>query len=142
MAHRQEVLNVHLAQLLQERGLVSTPENTQMRDGKRHMPDVLVLFQGLRTAIEGEYEAADAKKKAVDSAQKRVELGVAHIGIGVVYPLHLKDVPHAELPTALAAAQLQIAVVTENGASGFVNGDVQHLERTLRSTFDQLIKED
>jgi hypothetical protein len=32
MAHRQEVLNVHLAQLLQERGLVATPENIQMGD--------------------------------------------------------------------------------------------------------------
>ncbi|MCX8036056.1 MAG: hypothetical protein N3D11_03160 [Candidatus Sumerlaeia bacterium] len=54
--HRQEVLNVLIAQLLQERGVISAPE--QILDvaniPRRKMPDVLVYYNGLRTLIEGE----------------------------------------------------------------------------------------
>jgi hypothetical protein len=51
---REEVLNVTLAQLLEERGVVSTPEQTMhVSTVGRRMPDLLVVFQGLRTVIEG-----------------------------------------------------------------------------------------
>lgn len=47
---REEVLNGILAQLLNERGVVSIPEQSPRwpLEGRR-MPDVLVVFQGLRT---------------------------------------------------------------------------------------------
>ena len=49
MASRQEVLNVILAQLLQERGLVAAPEEILKTPTKeRRLPDVLIDFQGLR----------------------------------------------------------------------------------------------
>ncbi len=55
IAFRQEVLNVLLAQLLHERGLVAAPEQVLRRPEEAvAMPDVLVDFQGLRMAIEGE----------------------------------------------------------------------------------------
>lgn len=87
-SQRQEVFNVILAQLLQERGAVVAPESILYTGTQRtrQMPDVIVNFQGLRTAIEGEVEAPDAQKKALDSATRWVETGVAHIGVGVSQP--------------------------------------------------------
>jgi len=97
MKQRQEVLNVTLAQLLMDRGADADAEQIMYRAGNRHMPDVIVQFQGLRLAIEGEYEAAGAQDKALKSAKNRVETGIAHLGIGVVYPADLKAVPQREL---------------------------------------------
>jgi len=78
MPVRQEVLNVLLAQLLQERGLVSAPEQIQRSQGRgRRMPDVLVDFQGLRLAIEGEFAtrargtAASAETRAGEAALRK-----------------------------------------------------------------------
>jgi hypothetical protein len=52
--YREEVLNVLLAQLLDEQGIVSAPEQSVKRATQaRRVTDVLVLFRGLRTAIEG-----------------------------------------------------------------------------------------
>ncbi len=67
--YRQEVLNVLLAQLLQERGVISAPENIIYlgADHKRRMPDVTIVnFQGLRTVIEAEVGGLpDAQNKAL-----------------------------------------------------------------------------
>lgn len=142
---RQEVLNVLLSQLLSERGAVVLPETIRytgiQRD--RHMPDVIVSYQGLRTAIEGEIQAPKARDKAIDSAKRRVENGIAHIGVGVVYPASLpmtNDI--TQLKGELARAKLEIAVTTEAYTTGYETGDVDYLERILRSTFEQLVKED
>jgi hypothetical protein len=143
-SQRQEVFNVILAQLLQERGVVVAPESILYTGAQRarQMPDVIVHFQGLRMAIEGEVEAPNARDKAIASAARRVETGVAHIGIGVVYPASLRTVEFEHLKEALAQARLEIAVATEAGSGGFTTGDVNYLERLLRSTFEQLVKED
>lgn len=95
VGYRQEVLNVVLAQILQERGVVSVPEkvvrNVLSKTGQRRMPDVLVNFMGLRTVMEGEVDdQPDAKKRALESAKKRVEEGIAHIGVAVIYPAFLR----------------------------------------------------
>ncbi|MHB8627097.1 MAG: DNA methyltransferase family protein [Aggregatilineales bacterium] len=141
---RQEVLNVTLAQVLQQRGVIAAPESILRADANanRQMPDVLVHYQGMRLAIEGEVEAPNAHNKALASAQHRVETGVGQIGIAVVYPKKLREVEFVNLPTEMPRVSLDIAVVTEAGSSGFVTGDIDSLERTLRSTFEQLVQED
>ena len=53
--YREEVLNVVLALLLHRRGAVAAAEQIQrlhLEQG-RAMPDILVHYHGLRTAIEG-----------------------------------------------------------------------------------------
>lgn len=142
---RQEVLNVVLAQLLQDRGVISAPEEITSVGPKkqRRMPDVIVTFRGLRTAIEGEIDRGKiAETKALASAKRRVEENIAHVGIAVVYPSILSETPFQKLKTSLSSAQLRIAVHSESGSTDFVSGDVDYLERTLRNTFDQLVKED
>lgn len=143
--YRQEVFNVLLAQLLQERGAISAPESI-IHSGpgrSRKIPDVIVTFRGLRTAIEGEVDDQHgADEKALASARKRVELGIAHIGVAIVYPAELRQADFSELKAKLATAKLGIAIVTESGSTGFVSGNSDYLESALRNAFEHLVRED
>src|SRR5438128_6414076 len=106
-AHRQEVLNVELARLLAQLGVVTEPEVLL----HRAMPDVLVVFRGLRLAIEGELaDQARADNLAWKKATMRVQKGIAHIGVALVYPASLRRVPFASLSHALATAPLRFSV--------------------------------
>ncbi len=144
-SYRQEVFNVLLAQLLQEKGSIVAPESI-LRTGShqsRRMPDVLVEYNGLRLMIEGEVaDQADAKEKASASAFKRVEEGIAHIGVAVVYPETLRRAEFSQLKEALASSQLQINVITEASKTGFFEGDIERLKDALTGAFDELVRED
>jgi hypothetical protein len=141
--YRQEVFNVLLAQLLQERGAISAPEKIIKHPLGRKMPDVIVTFRGLRTAIEGEVnDNPQARDKAIASARKRVEDGVAHIGVAVVYPQELRDEDFSGLKENLAACSLEFAIVIESEDTGFVTGNVDNLESALRHAFEHLVQED
>ena len=147
--YRQEVLNVLLAQLLQERGVISAPENIIRAgvDQQKRMPDVTVVsYQGLRTVIEAEVGSTpNAREKSIASARKRVEEGIAHIGVAIVYPATLRNAniqAAAQLKNDLADASLEIAVVTEAGETDFVEGDVDYLATALNHAFEQLLRED
>lgn len=107
--YRQEVFNVLLAQVLQERGVVSAPEQIlHVKGHGRKMPDVIVNFRGLRTAIEGEIGyRPNAYQLALQSAQQRVEQGIAHIGIAVVYPEHLGTLDFQTLQTQFAQTEFR-----------------------------------
>lgn len=142
---RQEVLNTLLAELLHERGVVNAPEDViVLRPGAtRDIPDLLVNFQGLRTAIECEVDdQPQAAERAVDSARDRVVSGIAHIGIAIVYPRCLRQSEFRVLKAELARSQLQIAVVTESKQTEYSRGDVNYLESLLRQTFGDIIQED
>ncbi|MBM4302412.1 MAG: hypothetical protein FJ121_12970 [Deltaproteobacteria bacterium] len=142
--YRQEVLNVILAQLLQERGVVSVPEGIiKSIDDRRRMPDVMVDFIGLRMMIEGEVgDQQDAEEQALTSAQRRVEEGLAHIGLAVIYPEFLRSVPFEQLKDKLADSPLKVATTSEAGISGFTSGNVDHLIDMLHKTYEQLTEED
>lgn len=82
VGYRQEVFNVVLAQILQERGVISVPEKVikavLAKQGARRMPDVMVNFMGLRTVIEGEVsDQPEAKRKALESARRAGDLPAA-----------------------------------------------------------------
>jgi hypothetical protein len=142
---RQEVLNVLLAQLLQERGVAAAPENVLRisPNSNRRMPDVVVNFQGLRTVIEGEVsDQPNAHEKALSSIRKRVEDGIAYIGAAVVYPASLRLLEFNILKSTLASIELEIAIVTESEQTGFIYGNVNYLESALRHAFEHLVQED
>ncbi len=143
--YREEVLNVTLALLLHEQGVVSVPESYLREPVGRHrgMPDVMVDFQGLRTIIEGKVDdQPSADEAALQAARERVESGIAHIGVALVYPASLRQVPFPGLKDALGRASLRIAVFSEAGESGWSEGDLAHLADLLRSTFQKLLEED
>jgi hypothetical protein len=155
---RQEVLNVLLAQLLHERGLEVAPEQ-MIKDpaGFRRMPDVIVDFQGLRLAIEGEFDSGTAHKKASNSANQRVEDGIAHMGMALVYPSTLREMGGTinELKRSLATARLEFAIITENEATPqesllpvvvrppaqFVRGELDDLAEALRKSYERLVED-
>ena len=144
-SYRQEVLNVLLAQLLQERGLITAPESIIKLpvQKKRRMPDVIVNFNGLRTIIEGEIsDHPNAENCALESARNRVEEAIAHISLAIIYPAYLRKVDFNQLKFELSKSELKIAIVTESEVSGFDKGNVNYLESTLRHAFEQLVKED
>jgi len=158
---RQEVLNVLMAQLLQERGIVAAPEQI-LKDpfGRRRMPDVLVDFQGLRLVIEGEFDSSAAKDKASHAGLRRVEEGIAHIAMALIYPAALRQLGSnlAQLKDALEKADLGFAVITETESIqaqlsfseleetkkdlvSFSRGQMGELVDALRSAY-QLLLED
>lgn len=142
--YREEVLNVLLAQLLDEQGVVSAPEQSLKRVAQvRRVPDVLVLFRGLRTAIEGKVDDhPTAADDVLRDARGRVEQGIAHIGVAVIYPAALRQIPFASVKSELSKTKLRIAICSEAGEQGWTDGDTNYLGAMLRRTFDQLIEED
>jgi len=159
MASRQEVLNVILAQLLQERGLVAAPEEILRRPTKeRRLPDVIIDFQGLRLAMEAEFGVQNSVV-AWRKARKRVEEAVAHIGVAVVYPAQLKRVAFERLRAELQECSLQYAVfteadeptaqrllfkqeVTEEIKQSFTKGNVDELGNAIRRSYEQLVRDE
>jgi len=141
---REEVLNVVLAQLLDEQSIVSAPEKSLRQPDKgRKVPDIIVLFQGLRTVIEGKVDDhPGAAEEVINDVRQRVELGIAHIGIAVLYPATLRQVDFHSLKSELSQITLGIAICSEAGESGWTEGNLNHLGALLRRTFDQLIAED
>lgn len=158
---RQEVLNVLVARLLKERGIIAAPEQI-LRDpfGSRRMPDVLVDFQGLRLVIEGEFASNSAKQKASKSALKRVEDGIAHIGMALIYPSSLRQYAPdiTRLEKALAEEPLEFAVITESETLQsqlalpellekekvlvqFARGNLSALADALRSAYQLLLQD-
>ncbi|MBI3462468.1 MAG: hypothetical protein HY000_05320 [Planctomycetes bacterium] len=152
MPQRQEVVNVLLAQLLQERELIAAPEQVlRLAATGTRLPDVLVDFQGLRLAIEAEYATAEnAKKAAYDKASQRVEQGIAHIGMAVVYPSRLRTAAFARLRAELAKAPLLFTIVTESDVTDgflfttgkFERGTLDDLIDSLRRSYEQLVKDE
>lgn len=141
---REEVLNVVLAQLLSERGLVSLPETVlRSADGTR-LPDVRVVFRGLRTSIEGKYsDVSGAKAVALRQAKERVEEGIAHIGIAVLYPPTLRAARSMpELHDALASAELLVTAYSEASQPEWIVSHVDGLADLLRRTHELLSGED
>ncbi len=158
---RQEFVNVLLAELLQERGLVTEPELIlrSTPDAPARIPDVLVDFQGLRLAIEAEFGMTRrAARAAYEKALQRVDSGIAHIGLAVQYPLDLTRRPFAELKDALAASTIAFSIVKETDInvtqtelfprrqapieSSFLAGSVDDLGEALRRSYGQLIQDE
>lgn len=143
--YRQEVFNVLLAQLLQERGVITAPEEVLRAtpERRRRAPDIIVNFHGLRTAIEGEVDdQSDADNRALESARGRVEEGIAHISVAIVYPARLRSVAFDDLKSQLEDSPLRMAVVTEAEETGFTEASIDSLAGALRRAFDQLVQED
>lgn len=145
--YREEVFNVLLALLLHQRGVVTAPEQSLLQSiggrPRRSIPDVMVVFQGLRTVIEGKVEGQpQAKEAALTQAKERVEKGIAHIGIAVLYPESLRHVAFDSLQGALAHSRFEVATYSEAGELGWTEGGLDYLAELLRRTFDQLVKED
>ena len=143
--HREEVLNVELAHVLDDLGVVAAPEQIdRVRRGQgRRLPDVTVVdHQGLRTTIEGKFAGAGADAAVLGQAHQRVEEGIAHIALAVVYPVRLRTVPFRDLADEMGRATFRMAAITEASEGEWVEGGATEIAALLRRGFADLLRED
>lgn len=141
--YREEVLNVCLARRLAERGLVSLPEQIITQDRRRRLPDVFIVFRGLRTVIEGKRaDSPQAATRVQNDARSRVEEGLAHIGIAVLYPPELRSAANlTDLEEQLERIQLRVSVFSEAEEQGWVEASIDTIADLLRRTHELLSSE-
>lgn len=144
---REEVLNVVLAELLSQRGLLSIPESIRraVGDRTRKLPDVTVAdLYGARIVIEGRIgTGSGVRDTLLQDASARVEQGISHICLAVLYPPALRTVRSlSDLQADLARATLSVRVVSEANAGVWVEATVDGLTDILRRSYDLLVSED
>jgi len=138
---REEVLNVLLAEHLQDRGLLSVPEAIirAARGRQRRLPDVTIAdLWGLRVTIEGRFD-----ESVVDLARSRVEEGISPICLAVCYPADLRGAD--SMPTLkrrLGRARLQVRVISERDDGDWADATVDDLAEILRRSYELLVGED
>jgi hypothetical protein len=137
---REEVLNVMLASCLAARGMSASPETITAR---HEMPDVIATYRGLRCALEGKVaDVPSARQLVAGDALRRVEQGIAHLAIGVVYPIGLRTTDFATLTTALNTSSFDFMVVTEVETGAWRSGGVDAILEELRRAHEAIVRDD
>jgi hypothetical protein len=137
---REEVLNVTLATCIAARGVAAVPETIT---SSHQMPDVIATFRGLRCAIEGKVgDVPNAHDVVHADARKRVEQGVAHLAVGVVYPIELRTTDFQQLPQLLNESHLDFVLVTELGSSDWRGGGIDAILDELRRAHEAIVRDD
>jgi len=143
---REEVLNIALAHLLRQHGIISAAEQitTLPATGSRAMPDVLVEYRNLRLIIEGKIDRnPGARRQVQKQAYDRVVSGLAHLAIAVLYPQDLATATDHE--SVLAQSRLQISVFGEFSQSEnapWEQGSVDDIADLLMRSYDQMVRGD
>jgi len=148
---REEVLNVVLAALLEDRGLLSIPETIRrsVSGREKRLPDVtLGDLWGVRIIIEGRTNNdAGSAISLLEDARKRVEEGLCPICLAVLYPPELAQIESIpKLRKSLGGATLTVCVCSEgdlqedNGT--WMETTVDGLTEILRRSYELLVSED
>ena len=139
--HREEVLNVLLAQNLYQYGVQADPETIHSKH--KELPDVIFSFRGLRCVIEGKYaDVSGARTVVQGQAMSRIDTGLAQIGIAVIYPKELRGRPFANLRADLADAELEFAIMSEAAKPTWQSGKLGTLLEVLRHAQKLIARDD
>jgi hypothetical protein len=142
---REEVHNVLLAELLEQRGLLSLPETIRraIAGRQRRLPDVMVAdLRGSRIVVEGRLSGGRAKDSLLIDARARVEEGIAPICLAVLYPRSLRESANlGTLRRELARADLQVRVISESSDGEWVAARVDDLSEIIRASYELLVTE-
>lgn len=142
---REEVVNVKLAELLEDRDVVSLPEQviSDLVENNR-MPDIMTAnLLGIRVVIEGRIgQSSGIRQSLVEDCKQRVAEGIAPMAVAVAYPQGVNQATSLSgLEENLREAEFQINVITEEGAGDWSSGDVEDLGDYLRSGYGDLVQE-
>lgn len=147
--HREEVLNVALAECLAGFGFNATPESIQAKSGGRGraLPDVLIQYRGMRIAIEGKYaDVTRAREIALSQAKDRVVSGISQIAIAVLYPSSLRSCPFPDLRNAISNSKVAFHVLSDVSANGAAtswrSGQLPHFHSEIKRVHESICKED
>lgn len=144
---REEVLNVALAELLEQRGMLSVPETIRKAIARktRDLPDILVGdLLGIRIVIEGRFNnGRPSRESLLKDSKERVENGISPVCLAVLYPPELRSAESLpKLRQHIERATLEIRVVSENGDGDWSEGSVDDIVDTLRRSYELLVSED
>lgn len=141
MRQREEVLNVTLAECIVSRGMNAAPETIQRRGSAR--PDVFINFRGLRCAIEGKIdETSGVRESVAENARSRTNIGVAQLGVAVLYPKVLRETAFSTLRNAIEENRLEFKIFSESSVTGWVSGNVDTLLESLRRAQEEVATDD
>jgi hypothetical protein len=143
---REEVVNVALAELLEQRGMLSVPETIRksIERKTRDLPDIIVAdLLGIRMVIEGRFNKGAARESLLKDARERVEQGISPVCLAVLYPPELRSAESlAKLRMNLERATLEIRVISENSDGDWTQGNVGDIAEALRRSYELLVSED
>ena len=144
---REEVVNVALAELLEQRGMLSVPETIRKSIARktRDLPDIIVAdLLGIRMVIEGRFNSGrPARASLLKDARERVELGISPVCLAVLYPPELRSADSLpRLRRNLEKATLIIRVISENNEGEWAEGTVADIVEALRRSYELLVSED
>jgi hypothetical protein len=141
---REEVLNIKLAELLSQSGLLSVPESIISNGTRRRLPDIVVGdYWGVRVVLEGRIaDRANVERTLERDCLKRIEEGIAAIAIGIVYPPELRYSTWATLEQTLRTITFRIKVFSEAEKGEWIDSDLEDLSAVLRRAYESLVHED
>lgn len=144
---REEVVNVALAELLEQRGMLSVPETIRKSIARktRDLPDIIVAdLLGIRMVIEGRFNSGGAARSSLlKDARERVENGISPVCLAVLYPPELRSAESLpRLRRNLEKATLVIRVIAENSEGEWAQGTVNDIVEALRRSYELLVSED
>ena len=144
---REEVVNVALAELLQQRGLLSVPETIRRSVSRRTrvLPDILVGdLHGIRIVIEGRFNSGrSARESLLKDSKERVEQGISPVCLAVLYPPDLRSAEsYPKLRRNLEKATLGIRVISESNEGDWTEGTVDEIAEVLQRSYELLVSED
>lgn len=142
---REEVVNVKLAELLEERDVVSLPEQviSDLVENNR-MPDIMTAnLLGIRVVIEGRIGQSNSVLRSLEGdCEERVAEGIAPMAVAVAYPEGINQANSlSDLEDNIRASELQMNVITEEGVGDWSSGGLSDLAQFLRSGYSDLIQE-
>ena len=144
---REEVVNVALAELLEQRGMLSVPETIRKSIARktRDLPDIIVAdLLGIRMVIEGRFNSGRAAQASLlKDARERVEFGISPVCLAVLYPPELRSADSLpKLRRNLEKSPLVLRVISENNEGEWAEGTVDDIVEALRRSYELLVSED
>ncbi len=144
---REEVVNVALAELLEQRGMLSVPETIRKSIARktRALPDIIVAdLLGIRMVIEGRFNSGRGSRDSLlIDARERVEQGISPVCLAVLYPPQLRSAESLlKLRRNLESATLGIRAISENSDGDWMDGTVDDVAEALRRSYELLVSED
>ena len=126
---REEVLNVKLAELLSNRGIISVPETILRLEGKNRLPDLMITdYNGLRVVLEGKINSGSSFRNQLEKeCNQRLDEGICMMVIGVIYPESLRYSTWSIIEKELSECSLELKVFSEVGETPWISSDVEGL---------------
>ena len=138
--HREEVINVKLADVLAEQGLDADAETIQSKG----RPDVLIDVNGVKIAIEGRH--ANQRQSLLKDARGRIEKGISDISLSVEYEQSLYTVTSSKMTDALKNSTFSGAIFyfSSQGIveSHFSDQSVSELATMIWNAFHLIVRDD